>query len=455
MRAIDSILAGVALAALVACGHSKPSEVGPGPSEPAGGSGGETGEGGDASSSGAGTGDVEVAEDWTCGGELVPPYGGYLHETVFMAADQPGAVAAVAQEAQRQLVAKVCGSGGCPSIRHRFTTWKTGRGATRVCSMATVKRSEVEAWRKQSFSTETLNQQLELAARQLLGEDKKQPLALIWRVVDGGVAGGDRARWLVPRMRRALQKAGGMIVDAPPGEWDGRSIPKGLDLVITATLVAREENQIPVLEMVAEARFKVRRGIIARRATDPIVFPASVAPHVPDVLPEPPDSDPGIGVWLDTTSGGGGGLCAGDKTQVWINAESDLHVRVFDLYGKDGAMLIYPNPDRPGGRVKANTKTALGGEGGFQAVPVDSDAERFLVIAAKNKADLGPFEKLSGYCRLSPAKARQLHRYQGLPPKARIAHTGFRVFKGGSCEPLPSTMRAELTKQLEQVPLCP
>ena len=110
--------------------------------------------------------------------------------------------------------------------------------------------------------------------------------------------------------------------------------------------------------------------------------------------------------------------------------------RVFDLYGTDGALQLFPNAERPDDVVEAGATIELGGPQGFAALPVPgSEAERFLVLAAADPTLLGSLASLKGYCRMPKETALTLHRGEGIPTGVTTVSDGFRIV--GRSEELP------------------
>ena len=393
---------------------------------------------------------VPPSSDWTCSGNLVPPTG-WEQETAFAdVASTPNALQVASESARGQLIRRLCGSAlSCNFLAARAKTWKTGSSGSQVCSMAVIKKEDLEAWR--SISSK-FDKDLDRVTRQLLGDNAGTHVA-IDHIVDGGVPGGMRARWLQERMEQALTRAGAVQLEIPAG-WSGNDVPRGVDLLIRAIVTPRLEQGNKVLEISWKARFK-SRGAIAKRSADAVTVAADIAPNVSSLHPTLPTGAKDISIHLDTRYGGG--LCLGETTQIWLHSKRALHVRVFDLYGKDGALLLFPNPDQPSGLVKANTKIALGGAEGFQAAPwPGTEVERFLVVAAPTEAGLGPFASLSGYCRMPSQTAQELHAGRGLPSSAQVASDGFRLLSGDACNQVagePVDLQA-LSQQLAALPEC-
>jgi hypothetical protein len=231
-------------------------------------------------------------------------------------------------------------------------------------------------------------------------------------------------------MEHALASTGADIKDVRAG-WSGVGIPPGVDVVISAATFARTENHGQRVEVIWEGRFR-RGGGIGKHVGTPVSFPIGAGPGVKSPTTALPPDDPNLSVRVESRSGGS--LCVGDQTQAWLYSAKAFHVRVIDLYGKDGAILLFPNADHPDDRVNADETIALGPEQGFQAMPVEgAEVERFLILAAANASDLGRFADLRGYCRLPRDIAAGLHRGEGIPSTAASASDGFRILSGGQC----------------------
>jgi hypothetical protein len=122
----------------------------------------------------------------------------------------------------------------------------------------------------------------------------------------------------------------------------------------------------------------------------------------------------GLSIRVDAKAGGT--LCAGERFQVSVTSSRGGDIRVFNLFGKDQALLIFPNEERTSGRIEPGQTIPIGGKLGFEATPFPGfDGERYLVIAADSEAGLGVWGRASGTCRVAPASAAALHAAQGLP----------------------------------------
>lgn len=368
---------------------------------------------------------------------LVPP-DGYLQETRFGDAHE---LDAVGQRALSALREKVCGD-ACATLDAAFSLWRVGADPDRTCAMAVVSKEKVEAWTRAAISAETLDANLADAAKALVTHGVRVQVS---RIDDAGAPGGERVRWLLPRLARALEAAGATPVEAPARGRAKPGLPPGVTHEVVGTLTARIEQRTPVLELAMQARVH-EKGVVRLLSAQPVVFPAAIAPWTAGRLPDAPPSDPGLDLRLDQ---GPDGLCGGDRTQLWLTVDAPLEVRVFDLYGDAGALLVFAGKVEPGGR------RSLGGPEGFAAVPVPGhETERFLVVAAPTTAALGPLAGYTQVCRLPADRARALHAFQQLPPGARLAHDAFRITNAPPCAPLDTKQSRAALALLEEVPSC-
>jgi hypothetical protein len=375
------------------------------------------------------------ASEWTCDGELKVDYAGYQQETAFVAEANPNATQRAVDRARSTLLNRLCDGRPCDGLSEHLITHKTGAGNGQVCAMVVIKNKEFEAWKKKQ-DLGPFDDAL-LAAAQAMLKGAKTPLASIDKILDAGAAGGARASWLEARMKAALLRAGARYVEIPDG-WDGQGIPDGVDVLISAQTAERTEHGDKVVDVTweAHARGAKQRGK-ETLASERVSFLAVAAPEMTSPVQTLPPSDAKLSVRVESHKAGG--LCAGELTSLKLFSADTLHVRVFNLYGQDGAILIYPPDPSTSDIVKGGKATSLNGaEDRFMVVPLpNNQVERFLVIAAKDPKDLGDLGNATGYCRLSPAKARALHKGQGIPPSAKAASDGFRLLPPSECQDIP------------------
>lgn len=388
-----------------------------------------------------------AAGGWDCTGKLVPPTG-WLQDTAF---DDAGSVEAASDKARQILLERTCaGAPDCSALQSKITIWETGQGGGRACAMAVIEDADVQRFRA-SLNVGGLEEALREVARELVGKRGKARVA-IDKIIDGGAAGGARARWLEQRMARAFGEVGAQVVEVPR-DWNGQGLPPGVDMVAGATIEERVEGERKVAEAVLSARVKGGGGI-ERLLGSPVTFPTAAAPDGGEPAVTLPPSSPELSVRLESSRAGG--LCLGERTQLWLYASEEAHVRVYDLYGAEGALLIFPNEDMSDDRVPAGKPIPLGGKLGFEAMPVPgSEVERFLVVAAPTREGLGKLGKARGYCRVEPTLARQLHRAEGLPQGTRAASDSFRLVQGEDCPAPPAAQtRQGVAVALDSLPIC-
>jgi hypothetical protein len=389
-----------------------------------------------------------ASADWACGGELVPPIG-WEQQTSFEEVSTANARDVAMRKAMAALTRRLCaGASDCDFLNAHVAPWKTGTNGREMCAMAVVKKEHLDEWRTRATTLSSLDEGLDRAAKELAEVAGSRPRVGLAEVVDMGIPGGSRAEWLRSRMARALQRHA-EIVDVPKG-WSGSRAPQGFALVVRGSVVARSDRGIAMLEVVWDGVKPTASRVVAT----PVAFPESASPHAP-VPPAPTlPREEGISVRLDSSRGGS--LCAGERTQLWLESDRAVAVAVVNLYGTDGGLLTFPNEDVPSSLVPAAKTIALGGPQGFEAVPVPgSEEERFLVIAAPNEAALGAFRGKKGPCRVAPEKVREWSRGKGLPPGVRTASTGYRIVQDASCPAPPqSGQREGVVQAIASLPIC-
>jgi hypothetical protein len=309
--------------------------------------------------------------------------------------------------------------------------WKTGSNGTQVCAMSVVKKEDLEDWRGRTLTLTNLDTALGTASTELL-----KPLTAgktrvtVAEVTDLGVPGGMRADWLRARLSRLLEK-GASVVDPPRG-WAGNGTPSGIDLVVRGSIVSRGEGGIPMLEVTWD-------GMTSRGShvhATPISFPQSASPPAPAAaLVTLPQSE-GLSVRIDSARAGG--LCAGERTQLWVESDRDAFVRVFDLYGDNQVLLEYPDDDSPSAKLPAGQTVAVGGK------------------LAPRESALGPMRAIKGPCRIDADVARQLHAGGGTPAGTKVARTGYRIFTDPACAASAPTVQARqgVVDSIAALPVC-
>ena len=386
-------------------------------------------------------------DSWTCQGVHLPPGAEYDYEVAYTP-DGPGAEERATEKARAKLAERLCGgSAACEPFRAEIKSWKTGRGSGRVCAMVTIRKAVAHRLRRELGTTEPLDAGLLDGARRLaqkLASRKGRPPAVrVGAIDDRGLRGGQRADWIASRMEAALGRAGLAL---------SRKASKA-GVVVTARLIEREEEGVPILDVAWEA---VARGV--KLPLPPVSCALRAVPGGASAVlggRQALYTDPGL--TLEVETGRAGRLCEGDRTQITLRADTDVHVRVFDLYGASGALLIFPNEQVPSDRVRAGVPVALGGASAFDVIlSPGTDQERYLGVAATRPEELGALGRLRGTCRADAELAAALRDgpRSGLPAAARLAEMGFRVVRKG-CRALPSAQtRQRLEEELRKVPIC-
>jgi len=423
VRVSALVLASVALASLVACptpANSPTPAATPTPTPP-------------------------VADEWRCGGDLVPP-SGWQQETAFADATTPNARDEAANAATAKLTRRLCATAGgaaCDSLAAHARLWKTGTNGKDVCAMAVIKAEELAEWRALSSTLTALDDRLGAAAGELLRGVAPSRRVAIDAVVDLGIPGGPRADWLRARMERFVgQRA--TLVDVPK-RWAGDGVPDGVDVLLRASLVSRLEQGVATVESTWSARFRDGHKV----ASAPVAFPEQAAPRAPAQAAPPLAESSGLSARLDSDHGGG--LCPREQTRLWVKSDTDAIVRVFDLYGAGEALLSHPTSGRPDAHLRAGQPISLA----FEATPMPgSESERFLVLAAPSERALGRFASTKGECRVPADLARGLASGEAIPPGVKVATTGYRIVTGGSC-PATSGPSMAVAEAVAALPLCP
>ncbi len=390
-------------------------------------------------------------DEWHCGGELVPPTG-WQQETAFESNRNDGARERAGNAAIKKLIERKCADGNgasCSFLEARVQLWKTGSTEKDVCAMAVIKSDDWQEWTNLVATTIELDRKLAEAARQLLKDFRQNSRVAIDLIKDLGVPGGLRADWLSDRMELALQKYA--VITSIPKGWAGNGVPPGVDVVVRCDIYSRSERGVPTLDTEWTALGPHDRKV----HSDSVSIPESAAPPIP--APKAPKTIPeseGISVRLDSRRGGS--LCAGDRTQIWLQADEQLYVRVFNLYGNGEALALFPNGEQPMSLVPARQSVPLGGRLGFEAVPVPgSDQERFLVLGARSESALGRFTDAKGPCRVTPEIAQQLNAVRNIPQGVKVAVTGYRLTSGANCSNPPGRSKREgVVAALNSLPIC-
>jgi hypothetical protein len=400
----------------------------------------------------ASAGTSQPSDESECLGKLQPPRGaggsGYLQETVVSATES---AEDVADQAREKLQQRVCQGMYCAFIDQHIQDWKIEQSKGYRCAMAVVKVEHRREWKRRVETR--LSARLAKGAKKVVQKLRSgagaPPRVSIHEIVDYGVAGGVRAEWLHSHMSKAFDDASAHMRSIDP-TWSGHGIPENVDAYVNATIIPMRGH-----EKTFEVQWKLHT--LNRVIPGPSVrFPAAVAPDVENAVRLTPlqvRSDK-VGIHFDARAGGG--LCHGQKTRLLIEADERMHVRVINLYGRNQGTVIYPATRQQSDVIKPGQPVNIGQ---FTAIKTgDLDGERFLVIAAEDKDDLGKFASLDRFCRLPSSMAGKFQRGKQLPSGdgLELTATSYRLVDDDVCKGASVSQRdIRRTKQaLASAPDC-
>jgi outer membrane murein-binding lipoprotein Lpp len=359
-----------------------------------------------------------------------------------------GAVEAQAFTALQQ---RLCRGWRCDELAEgiRVVDFKEHEGNS--CAQAGVSASFLAGWLKPA--QEELEAALAADAKRMAGVfdssgmlDSANPQVVIPAVVDMGVEGGQRARWLREQAVVAFKAAGLEVMPAPAG-WYGRGVPAGAHGVARAYVRpgrARKERFEVVWELeTAAGRTQGQAREIVRALADDVPEATAKAELLTGTAG---------GVGAAVAAEEGGGLCAGAPSALWVDLAAPMFVRVFVVYGAEQAAQVYPRAAGDAGRLEAGprelvkfTAGELGGAG----------AARFLVVASPDEAGLGRMKTLDRACALPADSARKLHAGGGVAPTAieTTRGAGFRLLDAAMCEGAPASPATGL-EWVNDLPTC-
>ncbi|GMV43085.1 MAG: hypothetical protein AMXMBFR64_48010 [Myxococcales bacterium] len=384
---------------------------------------------------------------WDCQGTTMPPTADYDYEVAHAPAG-PGQEQVAQDAATASLVRRHCAQGrDCEGLRELIRPWRVGRGPATVCAMVAARTADLERWRSR-FDADALTRELARSLAALVqreGGTLDAARVAIDKVKVGAVAGGELASFFQRMMSDAVTRAGGRVVVVARG-WNGRSLPKDTDVVARGLTQARRHEGVAGFDLAWEIRSRTDGAWVV---SPPVFIPGSIAPGAPPDEASPPPVAAALTLRIGARSGGG--LCDGERTDAWLTADQDLHVRVFDLYGP-GGLLVFPAGSGQG-PVRAAQTLALGP---LDAVQLPgSPEELFLVVAAPTRAALGWMAPLDQPCRLRPADVAALRSGAAIPKGALVAHDGYRIVADPTCPPpLDAATRAAAMAAVEGLPLC-
>lgn len=353
------------------------------------------------------------------------------------------------RRARDGLVARLCKLEPvqCASLAAKIKEGPTGTAPGEQCAQAVVCEQDLEAWRR--TLAPNLDAELKATAARLSSGAR---LVVVRGIEDNGTNGGPRATWLLNRMQAALSSAGVQVVD-PPKSWNGARPVAPAERLLRCEVVDVVDpvKQLPFVE----ATWKSSADGIAWTAEPPLRFPAVLAPAPPRRTGTVVER--GDDVVLHVATRDDGSLCDGDRTQLRLTnrGSTALHMRVLNIDAQGHVLVLFPNDQRPDGRVAAGRTLALADDD-FEVDGHAGDRERYVVLAAPDVAGLGRFGRVKNTdvpaCRLSAAEARRVAAGDGLDA-AQIAETGFTIVDDGACHQRPTP--PGIAADVDQLPVCP
>jgi hypothetical protein len=275
---------------------------------------------------------------------------------------------------------------------------------------------------------------------------------------DRGLPGGELAEWVVPKMLHALGVEGRFELVSLPREWGGGALPEGVDIVLMGNIQAvagkKREGENEVLELSWVARDATLRLL----SPDSVTFPQEIAPPVdPRTRFIPVQQNAPLRPPIATMSipaRPAGGLCIGERSELFIQTEREVHVRVINISGAgESGMVIHASQ----GAVFHPVAVSIGE---FQAINTAATlAEQFIVIAAEKEEDLGPFKDTKELCQLESGWVKALHKREfALPREATVYYSGYRLMKTDDCKEHMSSVTPGLIDALKEavngLPMC-
>lgn len=401
------------------------------------------------------------SDESECLGNLVPPRGAggrqYAQET---AISDTESFETLTERARGDLRDRLCQGVLCGQIEQYITIWEPQQSEGYRCVMAVIEQERFEEWKRDINSD--LRQRLEAPAQDVvnrmqeaLGNDTLR--LTLHEIEDHGVAGGLRAEWFANHLQAALDRASAHVIPLDPS-WSGQGIPDRADGVVTARIIPMGgvDDTLEVSWQVESAQ-RIFSGQSGDNGT--LSFPEVIAPDIDRstyLPPFPVDlDDDEVRLHFDRREGGG--LCSGQKTELWLHTvNQDMHVRVINLYGSNQGNVIFPSMDTTDDFIEAGQPVSLGE---FEAVQYgDIGVERFLVIASPTREGLSQFESVNQFCRLPSSMAGELQQGYNLPhgDNTYLFETSYRLMDGEECANFnPDKDHLEMVKQaIDAAPSC-
>ena len=372
-------------------------------------------------------------DESACLGQIIPPRGAhgrqYQQETVISDELSIDEVQTLATERLRD---RLCQGILCGMMEQQISIWESNQGGGYRCAMAIIRADQLEEWKRRvetDLGERLVEHAHDVVANLSESLNGEIPRITVSHIRDHGIPGGLRSEWLHRHLQYAMEQADAHVVPVQPN-WSGHGLPDRVDGVITAQITPMQG-----LEASLEVSWQLR-GIDRIYAGRAINFPEVVAPDIDrsTYLPSFDNLNPSDKVALHFDSRDGGGLCHGQTTEVWLETAEDMHVRLINLYGRDGGLVIFPAVPGSDDVVRAGVPVSIGQ---FQAIQHgDIGVERFLVVASPTPEGLGRFETVDQFCRLPGTMAGQLQLGHNLPhgKDTHLFETGFRLMRGEGCE---------------------
>jgi len=377
-----------------------------------------------------------------------------------IASGQASAAEQAARDKARDALLKRLAPTGCGAtgLRAGLRQYRVGHSKDRVCADALIENKAYESWRALYFTDRIFKDQVGRAAAGAVEA---------WRSNQAKGAGKPRVAvqvpvkhaefygWLAAAWNEAVGAAGGQPV-ALSGKWTGIDMPAGIDVVATPRVVAQSADP-DLLRVDWEIRLGDLRkvGAIIRSATSNVS--ACVAPPRRDEAALVPFNAP---LRVEVKGSRPGVFCEGDKVELHLvsTAAEPLHVRVLDLWGEGGALLLWPTQPgqgvvTPGQRValaEANTAIVL-------VNPTGLTSERVIVLAAKSAAALdaaiGAVKDRIG-CMVEHAAGSAMARWRGPPEGAMWTQVEIAFSTDQACAQPNTALRLRAAEALAAMPVC-
>lgn len=372
--------------------------------------------------------------------------------------DDPQAPETSAALSKKDLRERICGDLPCNLIEAQLQLAHSGPLTSgHHCAMSLVPGSVVAAHFK-AVSGSPLDEQLGAVVDALyayLERTGAKGEVSIDKVVDHGHPGTPRSNYLKDRLTRTLYEKKQVLIASLPKGWSGKSLPRGMAAVLSATVVTPSKNARKI-DVTWEALVAGPRKI-TRRLPLPLTtlavddLPAgTVAGSAEDRSHWP--SDDSLKLRIDAAPGGS--LCPGEKTQLTAWSQKRRHVQIFSLFGNGQAMLVYPSAEASG-VLPARADVPIGGEGGFVAQPLEGDDEElFLVLGADSAAPFTDTASWKGPCMVPAAFAKKLWNPTTLSATLAKTTEGYQIARGTRCEGLPPVEPVTLEQLVSAFPTC-